>query len=337
LSFLETNVFYFTYLAVSKLDLDVVWAEEQIKSLIEDTLIPSQRGAVMVFLTLLLLLFSSDKGKLSGFSMAVSSKLPVGAGLGSSASFAVSLTGSLLNLYTQGTLTNPDGSFQATTLLLVNRLGYLAEKILHGNPSGVDNTVSTYGGFVSYQSGVFDRLRGLSALNILLTDTKVPHNSKQLVAGVKKLRDQFPSVIDTILEAIDEIAKTLKHKLHNEFNNDEFFDQVKGLVHLNHSLLQALGVSHPSLELIISLCREKDNLASKLTGAGGGGCTFTVLPSNYPSTEIDKLCATLHHHGFETYATTLGGQGLQIASITPAEIHRALKMSTEQVIHLSNL
>lgn len=323
--------------AISNLNFDVSWAEEQVKDLIPDTLLSPQKGAVVVFLCLLLLLFSSSMGKLRGFSLAVLSKLPVGAGLGSSASFAVSLSGGLLNLFTHGSLSDSKGPVESTTLLLVNRLGYLAEKILHGNPSGVDNTVATYGGFVSYQGGIFECLGGLSALNILLTNSKVPRNTKQLVAGVKRLRDQFPTVVDTILEAINEIAKTLKHQLQNNLSVDELFGQIRGLININQSLLQSLGVSHSSLEKIVSICREKDQLSTKLTGAGGGGCTFTLLPSKYPSSEIDNLCQNLHHHGFETYPTTLGGVGLHVEKTTPEEITSALKGLNGKVVYLSSL
>ena len=49
------------------------------------------------------------------------------------------------------------------------------------------------------------------------------------------------------------------------------------LIEVNHSLLCALGVSHPSLNQISEISR-KYGLHSKLTGAGGGGCAFTLIP-----------------------------------------------------------
>ena len=50
------------------------------------------------------------------------------------------------------------------------------------------------------------------------------------------------------------------------------------LVEVNQCLLAALGVSHPSIETIVQVTK-KHGLATKLTGAGGGGCTYTILPS----------------------------------------------------------
>ena len=47
---------------------------------------------------------------------------------------------------------------------------------------------------------------------------------------------------------------------------------------MNHSLLCVLGVSHLSLEKVCSITSQH-GLWSKLTGAGGGGCAFTFLPT----------------------------------------------------------
>lgn len=79
----------------------------------------------------------------------VSSNLPTSAGLGSSAAFAVSLVSSLLRLSNKVKDPVKDNSsfntWESEDLSLINAWAYVAEKIIHGNPSGVDNSVSTYG------------------------------------------------------------------------------------------------------------------------------------------------------------------------------------------------
>lgn len=78
----------------------------------------------------------------------VTSELPLGAGLGSSAAFCVSLSGALLAL---SECCEFDDSLQGWVSLrnseldLVNKWAFEGEKIIHGRPSGIDNTVSTYG------------------------------------------------------------------------------------------------------------------------------------------------------------------------------------------------
>ena len=78
----------------------------------------------------------------------VNSELPLGSGLGSSAAFCVALSAALLaftdsvnfDMNHQGWL-----SFGKNELELINKWAYEGEKIIHGKPSGIDNTVSTYG------------------------------------------------------------------------------------------------------------------------------------------------------------------------------------------------
>lgn len=82
-----------------------------------------------------------------GLDFLISSNLPTGAGLGSSAAFAVALVSSLLQL--SGKIGNPgEESFNKwpqRDLDLINSWAFMAEKIIHGNPSGVDNSMSSYG------------------------------------------------------------------------------------------------------------------------------------------------------------------------------------------------
>lgn len=76
------------------------------------------------------------------------SELPIGAGLGSSASYSVCLATSLLQLAGHVTQTSDQSNARTLShddLELINKWAFLSEKIIHGNPSGVDNSVATFG------------------------------------------------------------------------------------------------------------------------------------------------------------------------------------------------
>jgi mevalonate kinase len=65
---------------------------------------------------------------------------------------------------------------------------------------------------------------------------------------------------------------------------------VQLLIRDNHAHLKTLGVSHPSLEMIVaSTASEPFGLATKLTGAGGGGCALTLIPdgTSHPKSHQD--------------------------------------------------
>lgn len=91
---------------------------------------------------------TTDDIATQGYDFSVRSNLPVGAGLGSSASYSVCLATALLQL--NGHLV---GLKSAEKKELINLWAFQAEKVIHGNPSGIDNTVSTLGGAVMFKKG----------------------------------------------------------------------------------------------------------------------------------------------------------------------------------------
>jgi mevalonate kinase len=76
-------------------------------------------------------------------------------------------------------------------------------------------------------------------------------------------------------------------------------------------LLEALQVSHPKITEVLEKA-SAFNLQAKLTGAGGGGFVFVLLPPNTREENITELTAQLERIGMECYLTTLGTVGVQI-------------------------
>ena len=56
-------------------------------------------------------------------------------------------------------------------------------------------------------------LHGFKSLKFLLTDTKVPRNTKTLVANVQKLKDEQPEMVQNVLDAIQTISNEAKRCL----------------------------------------------------------------------------------------------------------------------------
>lgn len=108
---------------------------------------------------------------------------------------------------------------------------------------------------------------------------------------------------------------------------------VQGLLfRTNHHLLCALGVGHPSLSAVVE-ASASHGLSCKLTGAGGGGCAITLLSADGLQSKrereegdegtpvvnrnevnllaITELIAALNALGFETFESSLAGQGVR--------------------------
>ncbi|KAG0214479.1 Mevalonate kinase [Mortierella sp. GBA30] len=255
---------------------------------------------------------TSDEIACQGYDFSVRSNLPVGAGLGSSASYCVCVATALLKL--NGHLSA--GLDAAAQLDLVNQWAFQAEKVIHGNPSGIDNTVSTLGGAVMFKKGEkIEPMPGFQSLRFLLTNTRVPRETQVQVANVRKLREKYPNVVDPMMDAIHEISTSCKNLFSQEgLDRAHLLSQFGELVDVNHGLLAALGVSHPALEKVREIS-SKLGLKSKLTGAGGGGCALTLIRDDVSTETVDVVKQLLEAEGFQCLETNVGGPGAGILTL----------------------
>ncbi|KTA97153.1 Mevalonate kinase [Nakaseomyces glabratus] len=246
----------------------------------------------------------------------VKSTLPIGAGLGSSAAISVSLAMAMLRL--GGKLVTGE-SLSGEDKALINEWAFIGEKCIHGTPSGIDNAVATYGNAVLFKRSAdgttdFEFLDKFHELKIpmVLTYTRIPRSTKVLVSSVRDLSNKYPKVIqDHVIKAMGELALESVDILNSGIGgNDSNYERLLDLVNINHGLLVAIGVSHPGLEIIRNLSITNSIGATKLTGAGGGGCAFTVLNKDVPQTEVDKFKEELSKkHGYLSFTSELGGAG----------------------------
>ncbi|CEI93702.1 hypothetical protein G6F70_001933 [Rhizopus microsporus] len=287
--------------------------EQQMETLCNVNENNAQKSALMAFLYLLNIMQTKGRPIDRGFTISVRSFLPVGAGLGSSASYSVAITTALLILNDLIPVDFRQSAKCDQYVDMINSYAFRAEQVIHGNPSGVDNAVSTYGGAKTFVRGEgFATLEGFQSLRLLLTNTKVPRSTSALVAFVRDRKEKYGAIINPILDAMDSISircrDAFKRLALKEMTEDELMKELEDLVVLNHALLVALGVSHPSLEKVKSIT-EESNLKTKLTGAGGGGCAVTFIPNETSQEVVDKVMSNLKNEGFDCYQTSVGGSG----------------------------
>ena len=251
------------------------------------------------------------------------STLPIGAGLGSSASICVCISAALLKQIhvLSGPHHDQPQAEVEVQLERINQWAFVGELCIHGNPSGVDNTVATRGKAVLFKRNNFGKppdvtpLKDFPELPLLLVNTNQPRQTSVEVAKVGALLKVYPSVTQTILDGIEEITLSAHKLISTETfspENSEDVAHIGDLFRLNHGLLVALGVSHPKLEHIRELIDHTDIGWTKLTGAGGGGCAITLLKDSASPATIEDLKQKFEKAGFEEYRTSLGGDGVGI-------------------------
>ncbi|NXB75037.1 KIME kinase, partial [Donacobius atricapilla] len=287
--------------------------------------------ATLAFLYMCLAISAKDVPSLD---ILVWSELPTGAGLGSSAAYAVCLAAALLMVC--GAISCPLQEGESTArwteeeLTLINSWAFRGEQVIHGNPSGVDNAVGTWGGALRYQAGKITPLKRVPTLRILLTNTKVPRSTKVLVAGVKEKILKFPAIMNPVLDSIDAISQECQSVLEAMPANPspEHYPVLEEFFDINQHHLNVLGVGHPSLDRLCQVTASH-SLHSKLTGAGGGGCGITLLPPDTSPLAVEAAKQDLCACGFECWETKIGAPGVTLHSRSSlsAQVLHALALS----------
>ena len=246
------------------------------------------------------------------------SELPLGAGLGSSAAFCVAMSAALLHFSKELNFSDQTALIQDPecripddpSLYLVNRWAFAAETLLHGTPSGIDNSVSTFGQALLYNKNEkeqFQLIKNFPKLVALVTNTGIRRDTRKLVEKVKFLREELPSVVNKIFDSISNISITF----YDAINSSKLeFSLLDRLVEINHNLLRCLGVSHPEIESIREKL-DKKGITTKLTGAGGGGCTLSFFPRDMIEI-VRAIEPELHDCGFSSFISEIGGVGVTI-------------------------
>ncbi|SMN22102.1 similar to Saccharomyces cerevisiae YMR208W ERG12 Mevalonate kinase, acts in the biosynthesis of isoprenoids and sterols, including ergosterol, from mevalonate [Maudiozyma saulgeensis] len=315
-------------------DTDTVQLSNSLLNIIDTQLLseinnPLQRSAAQCFLYLYLSIVPRDKRTPLQFSLI--STLPVGAGLGSSASISVALAQAFLKL---NSVTLQDKS-------LINQWAFIGETCMHGTPSGIDNTIATFGGALQFTKGDPmgpKELHPIKPIVAVLTYTKIPRSTKVLVEGVRELYNTMPTIIEPLLDSMATVALKGSTALENGQ-----LEEVLQLVRINHGQLVSLGVSHPGLEVIRNLTTDLKIGETKLTGAGGGGCALTFLNNSATTIDVEQFRNTLQEKfNYQTFETALGGFGcslLELDQLTPTRKQQIIelfdvpgpKISMEQV------
>lgn len=250
------------------------------------------------------------------------STIPIAAGVGSSASISVCVAAALLLQIRTLSGPHPDQPLDEARLQVerINRWAFVGEMCIHGNPSGVDNTVSSHGKAFVYQRPDYTKppivtpLWSFPELPLLLVNTKQAKSTAAEVAKVGVLKKAYPEITASILDAIDKVTGNAAKLINEDCSGDSLANQAQlgQLMAVNHGLLVSLGVSHPRLERVRELVDHAGIGWTKLTGAGGGGCSITLLKPDVSQAKLDLLETQLDEEGYQKFETTLGGDGVGV-------------------------
>lgn len=194
----------------------------------------------------------------------IRSTIPVASGLGSGAAVTIALTRALA-AHLRYPMTDED----------VNAFAYEIEKLHHGTPSGIDNTVITYGRPVYFmRNRPIETLRVGQPFTILIADTGLPAPTRESVGDVRRLWEADRAKWDRVFDRVGEIAERARANIERGK-----WKALGELMDRNHALLQELTVSAPQLDRLVEAARRAGALGAKLSGGGRGGNMIALVES----------------------------------------------------------
>ena len=181
----------------------------------------------------------------------------------------------------------------------INALAFECEKAAHGTPSGVDNTVATYGTPLIYrrvdETPKFESLTLSEPLELVVGITGKESLTADAVARVRKAWQQYPDRYEAVFDQVEDVTNAGREALIT--GN---LEEIGELMNLCHGYLNALQLSTPELEELIHIARKNGALGAKLTGGGVGGSMIALCPDNKHSVQHAMQAA-----GFQSLEVTI--------------------------------
>ncbi|MEW6443415.1 MAG: mevalonate kinase [bacterium] len=207
-------------------------------------------------------------------------------GLGSSAAFCVAATKALCRAL--GHVWSDDQ---------INTVAYEGEKVFASNPSGIDNTVSTFGRVLWYCRGrehPWEFLRPGAPIRLVVVNSGSPSLTKDQVRKVARFASEDPSRFHDLCSQASALALEARTALEHGAPRE-----LGRLMDRGHEMLREIGASNDTLDRLVSLCRSGGSLGAKLTGAGGGGSLIALVEN---PTQAGRLARSIRALGYGAFA-----------------------------------
>ncbi|MHA1577777.1 MAG: mevalonate kinase [Candidatus Thorarchaeota archaeon] len=171
----------------------------------------------------------------------------------------------------------------------INEAAYEGEKGYHGTPSGLDNTLSTYGGLVFYVRNLdggpstFDRVSLKGSVHLVIASTGLTASTTKVVGDVRSKKEENPEWFEKIAK---EYGIVVKDGL--EAFRELDLEKAGFMMDKNHELLQQLTVSCKELDDLVKIAKANGALGAKMTGTGRGGNMVALAPNEQAANRISK-------------------------------------------------
>jgi mevalonate kinase len=196
--------------------------------------------------------------------LTIRSTIPIASGLGSGAAVSTALARALAGFLGH--------SLSAAE---VSDLVFEVERIHHGTPSGIDNTVIAYEQPVYFVRGESSGPVLISVgapFTLLIADTGLPSLTRCLVGRVRGEWQRNPTRYQALFKSIGDIVRDARRRIESGE-----VDSLGPLMNENHAILTELGVSSAILDGLVGAAQAAGASGAKLSGAGQGGSMLALV------------------------------------------------------------
>lgn len=199
----------------------------------------------------------------------VESEIPSRRGMGSSAAVSIAAIRSVFDYYNQ-----------KLTYKILTYLVNKAEKVAHGNPSGLDAKTC-----MSNKAIKFIKNKGLSMIDLdlnaylLIADTGIYGQTKEAVEKVKELGEKAIPILGNIGLLTNEVEKNIREK-----KLEVIGENMTNV----HEELKKLGVSCKKSDNFVEKAIENGALGAKMSGGGLGGCVIVLIENEEKVKKIEE-------------------------------------------------
>ena len=196
----------------------------------------------------------------------LSSDIPISSGLGSSAAVAAATARAIAALHQR--------KLPADVL---NAIVYESERLQHGSPSGIDNTVVVYEKPILFRRDEPPQpLCARGEFTMLIANSGQPASTRLAVSHVSRLHQEDPAAIERVFAQIEVLVNEAKDCLQLGLP-----ERLGDLMSRNHRLLQRLEVSSPRLDRLVDAALESGAHGAKLSGGGMGGNMVALVAESH--------------------------------------------------------
>ena len=231
----------------------------------------------------------------SGISLHITKcEIPTGSGLGSSSAAAVAVARAVSEVYHKN-----------LSLEKINEIAFECERLVHGTPSGGDNTACCYGGLIWFQKSTPKNI-------IIPLGKEIPHKLENFVLAYTRQPEKSTGELVQMVRNIPETERNPKMEEIGRMSEEmkevlkqKNYKRMKEIMNRTNELLSSFGLSVPETEKISKKVLEIGG-AAKMCGACGGGVVLGWHEN--PKLIFDAIKAL----GFTPFEADLAVEGVRV-------------------------